>query len=53
MSAISKDWKKLRLELEENIKEAQKKSDWENTKTLELMLKMLENSRIKVRSMSN
>lgn len=48
MDSIAKDWKALREELELNIKEAQKKSEKENAKTLELMLKMLENSKIRV-----
>jgi hypothetical protein len=48
MDVKSKDWRKLRKDLEADIKEAQKKSDRENAQTMELMLQMLDN--IKVRS---
>lgn len=51
MDSIAKDWKLLKEQLEKDIKEAQVRARKEKNKdreTLELMLKMLENSKIRV-----
>ena len=50
MDVKSKDWKQLRKDLEADIKEAQKRVEKEEAKTMELMLKLLENCKIKRRS---
>lgn len=49
MDSILKEWKEWKLELTEEIKES-KRNTQTDKKILELMLNILENSRIKVQS---
>mgnify|MGYP006304835751 CR=1 FL=1 len=49
---ISKEWKKLKAELEESLEEAKEKGNVDK-EVLELMQQMLENSKLKNRRHKN
>ena len=49
---ISKEWKQLKVELEESLEEAKEKGDVDK-ETIELMQEMLKNSKLKNRRHKN